>query len=68
MAKQIADAEQLLTSPTSHDGGATSSSLAGMGAGAGHHTSTTVVLWHDPADPLVTQLHYQAGGSRTSSS
>jgi hypothetical protein len=21
-----------------------------------------VVLWHDPADPLVAQLHYQAGG------
>ena len=24
--------------------------------------SHTVVLWHDPADPLVTQLHYPAGG------
>jgi hypothetical protein len=22
----------------------------------------TAILWHDPADPLVTQLHYQAGG------
>ena len=21
-----------------------------------------MVLWHDPADPLVTQLHYPAGG------
>ena len=24
--------------------------------------SPAAVLWHDPADPLVTQLHYQAGG------
>ena len=57
LAKQIADAEHLLASPASHDGGTTSSGLAGVGTAAGHRTSTTAVLWHDPADPLVTQLH-----------
>jgi hypothetical protein len=28
----------------------------------GHRTSTTAIIWHDPADPLVAKLHYQAGG------
>jgi hypothetical protein len=48
LARQIAEAEQLLT----HDGGATSSSSTG------HLTSTTTALRHDPADPHVSQLHY----------
>ena len=63
LAKQIVEAEQLLTSPASHDGEAISSGLAGTGAVAGHPSSTTTVLWHDPADALVAQLHYQTGHS-----
>jgi hypothetical protein len=56
LARQIAEAEQLLASPASQDAAATSSALLGR------RVSHTAVLWHDPADPLVTQLHYQAGG------
>jgi hypothetical protein len=56
LARQIAEAEQLLVPPTYHDIGATSS------GSTGHRTSTTAVIWHDPTDPLVAQLHYQAGG------
>jgi hypothetical protein len=52
LARQIAEAEQLLT----HDEGATSS------GSTEHLTSTTTALRHDPADPLISQLHYQAGG------
>jgi hypothetical protein len=52
LARQIAEAEQLLASPASHDAGATSF------ASSGRHVSHTAVLWHDPTDPLVTQLHY----------
>jgi hypothetical protein len=48
LARQIAEAEQLLA----QDGGATSS------GSTGHLTSTTTALRHDPADPLVLQLHY----------
>jgi hypothetical protein len=65
IAAQIAAAEQLLASPVVHDGGATSSNTMGVvygvpTVGTGHRTTTTV-LWHDPADPLVAQLHLQAG-------
>jgi len=56
LARQIAEAEQLLIIPTSHDVGATSSGSTGP------RVSHTAVIWHDPADPLVVQLHYQAGG------
>jgi hypothetical protein len=56
LARRIAEAEQLLAPPASHDAGATSS------ASSGRRVSHTAVLWHDPADPLVAQLHYQAGG------
>jgi hypothetical protein len=56
LAHQIAEAEQLLVSPASRDVGAISS------ASPGRCESRTAVLWHDPADPLVTQLHYQARG------
>jgi hypothetical protein len=67
IAAQIATAEQLLASPTAHDGGATSSdTVGGMYdiptapiVGTGPRTIPTV-LWHDPADPLVAQLHLQA--------
>jgi hypothetical protein len=52
LARQIAVADQLLA----QDAGATSS------GSTGHLTSTTTALRHDPADPLVAQLHYQAGG------
>jgi hypothetical protein len=52
LARQIAEAEQLLASPASQDAGATSSDSSGR------RVSHTTVLWHDPADPLVTQLHY----------
>jgi hypothetical protein len=55
LARQIIEAEQLLASPASHDAGAASS------ASSGRRVSHTAVLWHDPVDPLVTQLHYQAG-------
>jgi hypothetical protein len=67
IAAQIAAAKQLLASPAAHDGGATSSDTAGVVCGvpavpvvgAGHRTtSTTMVPWHDP---LVAQLHLQAG-------
>jgi hypothetical protein len=70
IAAQIAAAEHLLASPAAHDGGATSSDTAGVvysvpgtpTVGTMHRTtSTTTVLWHDPADPLVAQLHLQAG-------
>jgi hypothetical protein len=54
--RQIAEVEQLLAQSSGAQPGATSS------GSSGHRTSTTVVLRHDPADPLVTQLHYQAGG------
>ena len=50
LARQIADAEQFLGLPASPDVGTTSSGSAS-------------VVWHDPADPHVVQLHYQA--SRT---
>jgi hypothetical protein len=68
IAAQIAAAEQLLTSPAAHDGGATSSATMGgvydvptaPTVGTGPHTIPTV-LWHDLADPLVAQLHLQAG-------
>jgi hypothetical protein len=48
-----------------NDGGATSFDTVGVvydvsTVGTGPHTTTTV-LWHDPADPLVAQLHLQAG-------
>jgi hypothetical protein len=56
LACQIAEAEQRLVHPTYHDPGATFS------GSTGHRVSTTAVLWHDPTDPLVAQLHYQAGG------
>jgi len=56
LAGQIIDAELLLGLPASPDVGATSSGSAGP------RVSHTVVIWHDPADPLVTQLQYQAGG------
>ena len=63
LAKQIANTEQLLAFPAAPDGGATSFGSAGAVVGAGHRTSsTTAVPWHDPADPLMAQLHYQAGG------
>jgi uncharacterized membrane protein YgcG len=65
---RIAAAEQLLASPAAHDGGATSSDTVGgmyevptaLTVGTGPRTIPTV-LWHDPADPLVAQLHLQAG-------
>ncbi|XP_066344097.1 uncharacterized protein [Miscanthus floridulus] len=56
LARQIAEAEQLLVLPTSYDTAATSS------GSTGHRASHTTVIWHDPADPHVAQLHYQAGG------
>jgi len=57
LARQIAEAEQLLGLPASADVGATSS------GSAGHRVAHTAAgLWHDPADPHVVQLHYQAGG------
>jgi hypothetical protein len=56
LARQIADVDQRLVLPAYHDVGATSS------GSTGHRTSTTAVIWHDPADPLMAQLHYQAGG------
>jgi len=49
LARQIAEVEQFLGLSSSPDVGTTSSGSA-------------VVIWHDPADPLVAQLHYQAGG------
>jgi len=49
LARQIADAEQFLSLPASPDVGTTSSGSA-------------PIVWHDPADPHVVQLHYQAGG------
>jgi uncharacterized membrane protein YgcG len=68
IAAQIAAAEQLLASPAAHDGGTTSSDTVGdvygvptsPTVGTGPHTIPTV-LWHDPADPLMAQLHLQAG-------
>jgi hypothetical protein len=49
LALQIAEAEQFLGLLASPDVGTTSSGSA-------------AVIWHDPADPLVAQLHYQVGG------
>jgi hypothetical protein len=68
IAAQIATAEQLLASPAAHDGGATSSDTVGgvygvptaPTVGTGPRTIPTVI-WHDPADSLVAQLHLQAG-------
>jgi hypothetical protein len=67
-AAQIAAAKQLLASPAAHDGGATSSDTVGgvygvptaPTVGTGPRTIPTM-LWHDPTDPLVAQLHLQAG-------
>ena len=64
IAAQIVVAEQLLASPAAHDGGATSSDTVGgmygiptaPTVGTGPRTIPTV-LWHDPADPLMAQLH-----------
>jgi hypothetical protein len=70
IAAQITTAEQLLALPVAHDGGATSSDTVGVvygvpTVGTGHRTTTTV-LWHDPADPLVAQLHtFRLGVSKT---
>jgi hypothetical protein len=47
LAYQIAEVEQRLVLPAYHDLGATSS------GSTGHCVSTTMVIWHDPADPLV---------------
>ena len=55
LAHQITEAEQLIH-PASNDAEATSS------GSTGHRVSHTAVIWHDLANPLVTQLHYQAGG------
>jgi uncharacterized membrane protein YgcG len=68
IAAHIVVAEQLLASPAAHDGGATSSDTVGgmygiptaPTVGTGPRTIPTV-LWHDPADPLMAQLHLQAG-------
>jgi hypothetical protein len=68
IAAQIATAELLLASPTTHDGGATSSATVGSVYGVptapivktGPRTIPTM-LWHDPTDPLMAQLHLQAG-------
>jgi hypothetical protein len=68
IAAQIAAAEQLLASPAAHDVGATSSDTVGgvygvptaPTVGTGPRTIPTM-LWHDPTDPLVAQLHLQAG-------
>jgi len=49
LPRQIAKAEQFLGISSSPDVGNTSSRSA-------------TVIWHDPANPLVMQLHYQAGG------
>jgi hypothetical protein len=65
IAAQISTAEQLLASPAAHDGGATSFDTVGgvygvppaPTVGTGPRTIPTV-LWHDP---LVAQLHLQAG-------
>jgi hypothetical protein len=57
LSRQIAEAKQPLGLPASPDVGATSSDSTS------HHVAhTAAVLWDDPADPLVAQLHYQAGG------
>jgi uncharacterized membrane protein YgcG len=64
IAAQIAAAEQLLASPAAPDGGTTSSDTVGGMYGVPtvgtEPRTTTTVLWHDPADPLVAQLHLQA--------
>ena len=49
LARQITEAEQFLSLPASLDVRTTSSGSA-------------AVIWHDPANPLVAQLHYQARG------
>jgi hypothetical protein len=68
IAAQIVATEQLLASPRAHDGAATSSDTVGGMYGVpavptvGTRPRTTpTVLWHDPTDPLVAQLHLQAG-------
>jgi hypothetical protein len=48
LARQITEAKQRLILPAYHDLGATSS------GSTGHRASTTTVIWHDPADPLMT--------------
>jgi hypothetical protein len=56
LTRQVAEAEQFLGAPTSYDAGDISTgSMA-------HRVSHTAAVWHDPADPAVAQLHYQAGG------
>ena len=60
LAHQSAEAEHLLGLPASPDVGATSSGSAGP------NVSHTTVIWHDPTNPLVAQLQYKAGVSRTS--
>jgi hypothetical protein len=61
LAAQIAAAEQLLTSPAAPDGGVTSSAtMDGATVGTAPRTIPPM-LWHDPTDPLVAQLHLQAG-------
>ena len=64
IAAQIVAAEQLLGSPAAPDGGTTSSDTVGGMYGVPtaptvgtEPRTTTTVLWHDPADPLVAQLH-----------
>jgi hypothetical protein len=68
IAAQITAVEQLLASLAAHDGGATSSDTTGGVYGV--PTAPTIgtrprtipaVLWHDPTDPLMAQLHLQAG-------
>ena len=56
LARQITEAEQLLGVPASPNARTTSSGSAGP------RMSHTAVLWHDPTDSFVAQLHYQAGG------
>jgi hypothetical protein len=68
IAAHIATAEQLLALPADHDGGATSSDTVGgvygvplaPTVGTGPRT-IPMMLWHDPTDPLVAQLHLQGG-------
>jgi hypothetical protein len=56
LGRQVAEAEHFLGAPASHDAGDVSTgSMA-------HRVPHNAALWHDPADPAVVQLHYQAGG------
>jgi hypothetical protein len=65
IAAQIVAAEQLLVAPAAHDGGATSSDTVGDVYGVPtvgtEPRAIPTMLWHDPTDPLVAQLHLQAG-------